>query len=330
MSWMRTALVHTAPLHGGAAEAVVAALPFPALLADVAGRVVAVNHALCAAAGAAQDDLRGEAMGRCWPFAASREPTGPLIRLACESGSQARAHLTDPSSGARLEVIVSPTDALVPRGGVLVVVRDVTSDSRKMRRLHRRLDHMTRVMAALPVSAVVVQARTGVVAHATGSACDLLGVPGIGRLVGSSVPAAVRRLVEDDDDDAAARVMVHWPGRFGVPARTVSVRRARTVDVDGERLCVLELQAAHSGGEEISSPPADSLARVHQLSPRRLTVLRLLMGGAGTEAIAEHLVLSEYTVRNHISAILRLLGCGGRVAAVGLGFRAGLTPLRPS
>ncbi len=52
------------------------------------------------------------------------------------------------------------------------------------------------------------------------------------------------------------------------------------------------------------------------LTPRQQTVLRMLVDGKPARAIAAELQLSEMTVRNHIRAILRALGCTSQLAAV--------------
>ncbi len=53
-----------------------------------------------------------------------------------------------------------------------------------------------------------------------------------------------------------------------------------------------------------------------ELSPRELEVLRLLAEGLGTRAIAERLVISTSTTRNHIQRILTRLGVHSRLEAV--------------
>ena len=83
--------------------------------------------------------------------------------------------------------------------------------------------------------------------------------------------------------------------------------------VVGRVLARLALPGTSEGGTE-------ALAR---LSPRER--------GAGTDrqgmsntAIREHLVLSEATVKTHVSRILMKTGCHDRAQAVTLAFRTGL------
>jgi DNA-binding NarL/FixJ family response regulator len=69
---------------------------------------------------------------------------------------------------------------------------------------------------------------------------------------------------------------------------------------------------------ELVSPtaPAGDPGTPPALTPRQQTVLRMLVDGKPARAIAAELQLSEMTVRNHIRAILRALGCTSQLAAV--------------
>ena len=60
------------------------------------------------------------------------------------------------------------------------------------------------------------------------------------------------------------------------------------------------------------------------LSPRQRQVLDLLADGLGPSAIARRLGLSVPTVRNHVSAVLRRLGCHSQLEAVAIARRRGL------
>ena len=63
------------------------------------------------------------------------------------------------------------------------------------------------------------------------------------------------------------------------------------------------------------------------LTERQLEVLQLLAEGKSTDQIADELVLSKTTVRNHIAHILANLGVHTRVQAVIVGSQAGLIHL---
>lgn len=60
---------------------------------------------------------------------------------------------------------------------------------------------------------------------------------------------------------------------------------------------------------------ATSAAKLPDLSERELEVLRLIAQGTTNREIAEHLVISEGTVKNHISHILGRLGLRDRTQA---------------
>ena len=60
--------------------------------------------------------------------------------------------------------------------------------------------------------------------------------------------------------------------------------------------------------------PAEALAK-HDLTERELEVLRLIATGATNREIADELVVSEGTVKNHVSSILSRLGLRDRTQA---------------
>ncbi|WP_317633544.1 helix-turn-helix domain-containing protein [Streptomyces sp. HUAS TT20] len=69
----------------------------------------------------------------------------------------------------------------------------------------------------------------------------------------------------------------------------------------------------------------DYVARVFpQLTDRERDILDLVAAGCGNHEIARRLVLSEKTVRNHVSAILGKLQVRDRAAAVAEARDAGL------
>ncbi|NEP19669.1 MAG: response regulator transcription factor, partial [Leptolyngbya sp. SIO4C1] len=63
------------------------------------------------------------------------------------------------------------------------------------------------------------------------------------------------------------------------------------------------------------------------LTPREIEVLGELALGLSNKAIAQRLMISEHTVKFHISALLGKLGAASRTEAVAVGLRQGLIML---
>lgn len=75
----------------------------------------------------------------------------------------------------------------------------------------------------------------------------------------------------------------------------------------------------------LPAPQGDDVAaRLDQLSDRERDVLKLLAQGLSNTGISERLVISESTVKAHVSRILLKLACENRVQAALLAHRAGL------
>jgi DNA-binding NarL/FixJ family response regulator len=65
------------------------------------------------------------------------------------------------------------------------------------------------------------------------------------------------------------------------------------------------------------------------LSARQMEVLELLAEGVPARQIAVELGLAEATVRNHIRAVLRKLGCHSQLEAVAVAYRLDLLDRKP-
>ncbi|MBD1846297.1 response regulator transcription factor [Cyanobacteria bacterium FACHB-63] len=108
-----------------------------------------------------------------------------------------------------------------------------------------------------------------------------------------------------------------------------NVRSILPSDVSREQL--IEAIKATSAGLTVLHPdlveslliPTVRSSEPAPLTPREIEVLRMLAEGLGNKAIAQHLNLSEHTVKFHISSIFSKLDVSSRTEAVILGAKQG-------
>jgi predicted ATPase/DNA-binding CsgD family transcriptional regulator/DNA-binding XRE family transcriptional regulator len=118
------------------------------------------------------------------------------------------------------------------------------------------------------------------------------------------------------------------------PAQRAAAERARRRPLLPwlEEICARPLAPAVSPAEPTPAAPAGGLttgATGEILSAREVEVLRLLIGGASNQAIADTLVISPHTAKHHVASILGKLGAATRTAAALQGRALGLEPLPP-
>ena len=78
---------------------------------------------------------------------------------------------------------------------------------------------------------------------------------------------------------------------------------------------------------QVSHQPEQERSDIEQLTPRELEVLKLLAQGLQNKEIAAELIISERTVKFHVSSIMGKLGAGNRTEAVSIAAQQGLVEL---
>ena len=101
-------------------------------------------------------------------------------------------------------------------------------------------------------------------------------------------------------------------------ARLAARCRVRTIHGSWAAVEGAALHGAQAGGVAITiraATPAESfdlLCRVHGLTPRERQLAKLAIDGLTTGEIAERLVISPYTVKDHLKSIFEKTGARGR------------------
>ena len=144
------------------------------------------------------------------------------------------------------------------------------------------------------------------------------------RIVTSGSPARVLVLTTYDVDDSVyAALRAGASGFLLKDVRPPELVEAVRVIARGDALLAPSV-TRRLLDRFMDTLPAPSPRALDALTGREVEVLRLVSLALSNAEIAEHLVLSEATVKTHVSAVLRKLGLRDRVQAVVLAYEVGL------
>ncbi len=129
------------------------------------------------------------------------------------------------------------------------------------------------------------------------------------------VPVIIVTASEDPDD----RLQALEAGAMGFIPKSASGQQ------------IAEAILAIQQGQVVDADTLDGLdqaqrdwARMHNITPRQLQVLRLVRRGLSNQAIAERLSLSTATVKSHLAALFRAFGTQSRTETIEKAHRLGL------
>ena len=136
--------------------------------------------------------------------------------------------------------------------------------------------------------------------------------PGIGPLV----------VLTDDTDNAWAIEVLRSGTRAILPRDATFAEIVAAIEASAAGLVVLHPHALPALFPHREQPELDPAEQI--LTPREVEVLRMMAEGLGNKEIASRLLISDHTVKFHISSIFAKLGVSSRTEAVMAGIRQGL------
>jgi DNA-binding NarL/FixJ family response regulator len=155
------------------------------------------------------------------------------------------------------------------------------------------------------------------------------GVEATARIVDAGLPTRIIILTTFDLDDYVVGALRAGASGFLLKdVRPSEVLAAIDVVLRGDAL--LSPSVTRRLLDRYLRGPSARHAALTELTPRELEVLTLLAEALSNTEIAERLVLTNATVKSHVSAILRKLGLRDRVQAVTLAYDVGLVRPRGS
>jgi len=155
------------------------------------------------------------------------------------------------------------------------------------------------------------------------------GVEATRRLVADGTPARILVLTTFDlDEYVHAAIRAGASGFLLKDVTPAKLLEAIRIVAAGDALLAPSVTRRLLERFATTLPPGEASGdALAELTSRETEVLRLLAGGMSNAEIASELVVSEATVKTHISSVLRKLGLRDRVQAVIVAYESGLVKL---
>lgn len=152
------------------------------------------------------------------------------------------------------------------------------------------------------------------------------GVEATRRIAASSSTTAVLMLTVSAKEDDVVEALVGGASGYLVKGTSPeTVTACIYAAARGESLMSAEVAAnVFARLRKVGVSPSADDVPISFLSAREIEILRLLASGKHNDEIAQDLILSPFTVRNHVSALLRKLHLNNRTQAAAYAIRQGL------